>query len=312
MNPRTSLTLEMLRYVVGYKKVPMSSDSSANPEEASSSSNEEVSDTEGQPSGGEDDFIEQSTKRDHRLYAKRAPSSKGTGRVHEVGREIITFTSQLSIEATEENLAKVFMKNYEDATKQQLVVSDQLSVRDLRVIVRVLKLCDSTAGNQRKPYLCQMIQNHMKTKAMRAIHERVVNENLIKMASSENDTNTRSNTTNPTSADTEENRGSFDKDGDKHHSHSGRSKKRKANKTIIENTTENQTKQTDPNAPIIPRLVLDESFSLPVALEFLQKCNQFVWEISDRLTEMERALTIINRKLDEIEVFYGTPTNFNQ
>jgi hypothetical protein len=55
----------------------------------------------------------------------------------------------------------------------------------------------------------------------------------------------------------------------------------------------------------VPRLKFDKTFHMESALEFVVDCNRFVVQLSDRISELERATSILLSRIDELEKYYG-------
>jgi hypothetical protein len=55
----------------------------------------------------------------------------------------------------------------------------------------------------------------------------------------------------------------------------------------------------------MPRLTNDQTLSLATALDFVFEGNRFVNDLLDRFPEMARAVSVLNARIDELEVFYG-------
>lgn len=110
-----------------------------------------------------------------RAPPKRAPASVKSHPSHST-RGAPSFESQMSPEQIETNLIKLFGNNFPDAAKDNIVLSDGLSVRDLRIIVRVLKLCGPSQVNVRKPLLCDFLMKHMQSERMTDAYKKYAEE----------------------------------------------------------------------------------------------------------------------------------------
>lgn len=89
----------------------------------------------------------------------------------------ISFSIDMPYDEICRNLTTVFDSNYSDACSELDIISDYLSVRDMRTIVRNLNLCDtSELFNYRKPALCVMIQSFLNQPFMIDLHEKLHSE----------------------------------------------------------------------------------------------------------------------------------------
>lgn len=333
-----------------------------------------------------------------RAPPKRASASVKSHPSHST-RGAPSFESQMSPEQIETNLIKLFGNNFPEAAKDNLVLSDGLSVRDLRIIVRVLKLCGPSQVNVRKPILCDFLMKHMQKDHMMESYKKFTEEKekarLARQKSREEKTKhaleaqsqntvtketapaapttvlatTRSQTrhsmnekSNANSSDrrstqqnqrttsistTREKQSSASSNSAQSHSNINMNLNSAVNSnsgghvppivplpgltaatSIVVNlgggnsnlssgiTTrygasslgQNSNNQAPPlprtrytKEVIIPRLKYDVSFDMKNALDVLQKCNQFVLDVSEKLTEMERALSIMAFKIAELE-----------
>jgi hypothetical protein len=93
------------------------------------------------------------------VVGKRPPSKTFNAR-HQGGKSIPTFNSQTSPDETEHRLCQLFGPAFQEAAIDDCTLSDRLSVRDLRIIIRVLGLLAADAVNVRKPILCRALQEH--------------------------------------------------------------------------------------------------------------------------------------------------------
>ena len=55
---------------------------------------------------------------------------------------------------------------------------------------------------------------------------------------------------------------------------------------------------------VIPRLKYDEDFNVERAVKFIQSANEFINHVSDRLDDIERAMSIMSFRLSELEKIY--------
>ena len=253
---------------------------------------------------------------------KRAPSSKAM-KSHP-NKISIVFDSQMSIEQCELNLFKLFGASYPEATVEELIVFDKLSVKELRVIVRVLKICDASQLNVRKPMLCEYLQNYMKTDDMMEKYERYNEEketNKVSRQKSKNEKNKspykkdNKNTSfsqrsiSDTGLDLvskkSENNDKNDRDDKPNLNSKVNSPRSSKEKNKSDSASPMKFKTRDTIEVVIPKLKFDSTFDVKKALHTLESCNKFVNQVSDRLYEIERALSILTFKVSELEKYYG-------
>ncbi|EAX96561.1 hypothetical protein TVAG_041630 [Trichomonas vaginalis G3] len=87
----------------------------------------------------------------------------------------IQFYQEMSYEQACFGLLNIFTNNYDKACNDISIISDYLSVRDLRTLVRVLNLCEiSDLFNHRKPVLCLMIQSFLNQPLMKDLYTDVI------------------------------------------------------------------------------------------------------------------------------------------
>jgi hypothetical protein len=65
-----------------------------------------------------------------------------------------------------------------------------------------------------------------------------------------------------------------------------------------------QVSQEPTKSILIPRLKYDNTFHAEAALEFVIECNRFVQQLSDRISELERAVSVLHARIVELEVYY--------
>jgi hypothetical protein len=195
---------------------------------------------------------------------------------HSKPHHSIAFDSQLAPEETEMRLCKLFGNAFPLTGDDDRGIYDRLSVRDLRVIIRVLDLRPADQINVRKPELVDCLQRHLLSDHMMAVYTQYL-------------------------ADKEERAKAREK-----------TERKKVEKPVriepverISAISRRKPDGTPKKVFLIPRLKNDKTFSMQPALDFLVECNRFVNDMSDRFTEMERAVSVLNARIDELEVFYG-------
>ncbi|OHT03104.1 hypothetical protein TRFO_06742 [Tritrichomonas foetus] len=256
---------------------------------------------------------------------KRAPSKTFKSHASHSAKGAITFESQMSIEQIELNLIKIFGNQFPEASVNELALSDRLSVRDLRIIVRVLKLCDPSQVNVRKPLLCDYLMKHMREDHMTEVYEKYQEEKekarLARMKSKEEKTKTRAQTRSESQASSlsvshssSSSQQQISQPSEPQHERNMPNSE--SNNALAKSTVTREKSKPEMISPslvknratcevTIPRLKYDSTFNVKSALATLESCNKFVITVSQRLEELERALSIMSIKVSELEKFYG-------
>ena len=192
------------------------------------------------------------------LIELSAPKAKGL-------KPPIVFDGTMTPESCADAIVKVFENNYEDALNDNNVISDFLPVRDMRIIVRVFKLCDSAELFQfRKPALCTMVRSFMSQESMKQKY-------YIMKEKKENK-----------KAEVPEKQ---------------KNKKipaKMATPVIIHNKVGGDNQ-------LYPNTVTDATR----ILSFIKKFNKIIWELSTRLTELERTVSVLLVRINEAELLYN-------
>jgi hypothetical protein len=199
-------------------------------------------------------------------------------------RRTITFESSLSPEETEQRLCQVLGGSFHDAAMDEAVLSDRLSVKDIRIILRVLGLVHSDQINSRKRFLMEKLQDFLKGDRMTDVYSKFLDDVSQAEARKESEKKKRNVTEETESAD------STDKSaGYVHRTLSVQRKKpeERVRKVIM-----------------IPRLRYDQTFDVVLVVNFLKECNDFILQLSDRLMEMERAVCVLMARIGELEEYY--------
>lgn len=210
------------------------------------------------------------------------------------------FETMLGVKTTEQNLFLLFEDNYEQACTDDNIISESLSAQALRIIVRVFKLVDPQHGNPRKAYLCANLKKYLASDEMREKRVKFFENRDPKNLNVKKPEKQRKASENSPS-DNEQSELS-DESEEKQPAIS--TQKSPGRKKGSNKDKDNPEPRFIPGVTI-PRLKYDATFNTKKALDFITTCNKFIWELSERISEMERALTILNRKLDEIEQYYG-------
>lgn len=215
----------------------------------------------------------------------------------------VNFDQNMNYESICVSLIKVFISNYDSACENDSIISDYLSVRELRTIVKALKLCDgSDIFNHRKPSLCQMVQAFISTDEMKNRHKKYIEERERiakiraekklerqkaqekenRLVSSKKPTKPKEITTNVKTKelyDIEE-----------------KQPKKEKSMPIIMTTLQIPTCTLNTS----PKTIADSA----KALQVLKKLNGYIWELSARISELERAASMLLIKISEAEKLY--------
>ncbi|EAY13761.1 hypothetical protein TVAG_467760 [Trichomonas vaginalis G3] len=239
------------------------------------------------------------------------------------------FSSSMTMEQVKDQLAKIFVKAYEQKQLNDDTLSDYLSVRKLRIIIRLLKLTDKPESSLRKPILCKLLleflnSDQMKVKYEKASEERekqakqraerraekaaqkaqIQAEQLAEQAAQqtklEYTRTSRKAAAAAAAAAAEEKR-----ELTKSESHGSMTDLDKFKKQSGQMSTSSSIIQAPQFSQPVSGMRFDLQFNTlkdsSKALQCLQKMNAFVWELSDRITELERAISILVLRISEAE-----------
>lgn len=212
----------------------------------------------------------------------------------------IKFISQMSAHSTERNLLRLFCDNIHEAINNKNFVADRLSAYDLRIIVRNLKLCEASQINLKKPILIGFLQNYLKD-----IENLEFKISEIKQSMSKDSNTAEKQALGRSKRVKPENTSS------NHHEQTS-SPKISQSDTSLKHLSDDHNDQFDaiiervPNNSdvLIPRLKLDKSFDLKEALNVIQRCNEFVIQVTEKISELERAVSIMSFKIAELSKLY--------
>jgi len=172
-------------------------------------------------------------------------------------RTNFSFEGTLSVEQVNSGLIKVFGSSFKEACSDSSVVSDFLSVKDLRGIIKNLKICEPTElFNYRKGMLCAMVQSHMLTDSMQQLYlnsEVIIDDQTIYNASPCND-------------------------------------------LPIQSAEKSNIKCSNVGTSSI--LTIEDSKE---ALGYIQRTNQVIWQLSEKISELEKAISILVQRISEAE-----------
>ncbi|EAY17048.1 hypothetical protein TVAG_297270 [Trichomonas vaginalis G3] len=231
----------------------------------------------------------------------------------------------MSLEQIKDQLARIFGKVYQQQQLTDDIISDNLSVRKLVIIVRLLKLSDKPASSLRKPILCSLLleflnSDQMKIKYQKANEDREKRakqraerrvEKAAQKAQTQNEQPTLQaepqtkleylrSSRKAAAAAAEEKR-----ELSKSESHGSMTDLDKINKQSGKMSSSSSLIQAPQFAQPASGMRFDLQFTTlkdsSKALQCLQKMNAFVWELSDRITELERAISILVLRISEAE-----------
>jgi hypothetical protein len=217
--------------------------------------------------------------------ATRRAQGKTFNSKHPTGREVPSFDSQTPPDETERRLVALFGPDFQEACVDDWTLSDRLSVRDLRVVIRVLDLLPADQVNVRKPVLCHSLQRHLQAPHMQAIWKQHME----------------------TRAESKEESEPSDEKEEKP-KRQERTRQPASDRPAERPTRRKQSSEEKARrVVIVPRLRMERPFPLEEAVEFLRDCNQFVRLLSERIAEMEKAITILLTRIKELDkAYFGT------
>jgi hypothetical protein len=211
---------------------------------------------------------------------KRAPGKTFNSRSH--GKGVPTFDSQTSPEETERRLCSLFGPDFAEASENEFTLSDRLSVRDLRIVIRVLDLMPADAVNVRKPILCDCLQHFFKSERMRKAYAEWQETSRKKEIAE-----------------------APPPPGPKEPAEIKRAKSPGGDRPAPVVTRRRLGgDERVRKVVVVPRLRFDRQCEGEAMVGFLTECNRFVWELSERIGEMERAVSILYARIVELERFY--------
>jgi len=213
-----------------------------------------------------------------------APGDKydGQGNSRSRGSKVASnFESSMSAEQISNHIVVVFSNRYVEACYNENLVSDFLSVRDLRLIVKNLHICEtSDIFGHRKPALIRKLQEFMRSEDMLSKagisgeeKEKIMSykpEKKPEKASSRQPISTE----NQIVSNVDQSR----------------------NSEVELDATETESKSF--NFSLINTTDAQKAYCM------IQKFNQLIWDISSRITELERAASILMARLSELEKYY--------
>jgi hypothetical protein len=199
-------------------------------------------------------------------------------------RRTITFESHLSTEETEQRICQVLGSAFHDAAVDEVVLSDRLSVKDVRIILRVLSLVHSDQINSRKHFLIEKLQDFLRSDHMTDVYAKYLDEVSQAEARKEADKKKRSTVDETDSTESPERSSAY------------------AHRTL--SLAKKRQEERAKKVIVIPRLRYDQTFDVAQVIDFLKDCNDFVLQLSDRLSEMERAVCILMARIGELEEYY--------
>ena len=224
----------------------------------------------------------------------------------------VTFDSQLSRDETERRICRLFGERYVDAIVDESFLSEQLSVRDLRVIIRLFDLMTAEQVNVRKTILIECFQNFLRTDRMKDVFYDHLSE-MEKKGSIEKDK----------VAELKEALESQPPPAPpvRHEKPSGRATPDKSVEIAAkaEEKSSDATKTRPPGSPMrrrtpsvisgdeksrkimVPKFRMDPSVSVDQQLEFIKEVNEFVVNINRDLCEMERIASVIADRYAEMK-----------
>jgi hypothetical protein len=203
--------------------------------------------------------------------ARRAPGRR-PGTHNKTAQTAIAFHSHMTREESEKQLFQLFGSTFRLAGVNACAMSDRLSVHDLRIVIRVLDLLPSDKVNVRKPLLVDCLQAYFRSERMLTLHDQYMAELPPERVASPPPVPP------PKPVRRTQERGP---------------------------PTRRLVNDEPKKSILVPRLKYDKTFQTEAALEFVLECNRFMQQLSDRISELERAVSILLARIVELEVYYG-------
>ena len=180
----------------------------------------------------------------------------------------------INSETAKEILVSIFYLNFEKDLIDENIIGDYLCIKRLRVLVRILKLIDNPDNSLKKPILCTVLKNFLYSDEMIQRFKKIFEGKGIPFKKP-NDNKIKI-----------ENLPIIEKDEEE------KNLKKKINNNF--NIEFNRLK-------LLPTSVNDIS----KAVMLLQHSNQLVWDLSNRISELERALSVLCIRLNEVEKLFS-------
>lgn len=252
-------------------------------------------DEENSESPSDDQFeLTEKKEKPKKAPGKKAPGKRPHSRGGQGNQKPIQFDSQIPAEETERKLCQLLGEHLVDAASDDMIISDQLSVRDLRVIIRVLDLMTAEQVNVRKSILLDCIQNFIRSERMKEVYSRYLEE--------------------------------LESAGEIDHERAEELRKKHAVLEPLPPTPDfpkseesMRVKSAPPSSPgrrralaglsttelsgrriAIPKLRADVSVPVSEQLEFIAEVNQFVIGVNRDLCEMERIASVLADRCEEL------------
>ncbi|KAH0796060.1 hypothetical protein GPJ56_000128 [Histomonas meleagridis] len=222
----------------------------------------------------------------------------------------VVFGTQNTPEQIENKLFILFDQLFPKAINDINVISDLLSVQNLRIIVRILNLCTvQDLSTFRKTTLCEKLQKHFQTEHMHEMYEKFLRyqekikeekqkEHELKQQQKKRKEEEEKLLLMAMNEEEEDDSIPDPLEKDEVYQH-GNIKKVATPSRIKVQHSEPKGKKVE-----IPRLIYDDTFDATKAVNFLKIANNFVLEVSERINEMERAVSIMSLRLAELENLY--------
>ncbi|EAX96562.1 hypothetical protein TVAG_041640 [Trichomonas vaginalis G3] len=220
------------------------------------------------------------------------------------------FTTAMSQEQVKEALARIFSSYYERDNLNEAAISDNLSVRKLRVIIHTLRLSNVVETSVRKPYLCELLIKFLQSDLMilkykkyseekersakrRAEKKLEMEHQREAQQPKENHTDTKANDS-TTSIRTRSHQHTVEPEMEKQQVNENAQEQKSIAPQKIETETSIQF-------TTVPQTLMNASH----AILALQKLNKVIWTLSDKITELEKAISILVVRISEAEQMYG-------
>lgn len=223
------------------------------------------------------------------------------------------FNYKMTESQIQRNVIKLYDEQFMQAIYDSEILSDRVSVQDLKIIMRGLNIASGHALNAKKQILIEQLQSYLQSDFMKELYDKYLlereenkkkrEEKMKKKKEEKKDDNNKEN------KDEEEEDEISDEESEQREN---KLKKNNGNGNINNNIhkrtfpTRKKPQSNGNNLKniVIPRLKYDEDFNVERAVKFLQSANEFINHVSDRLDDIERAMSIMSFRLSELEKIY--------
>lgn len=224
------------------------------------------------------------------------------------------FNSKMSESQIQRNVIKLYGDQYMEAIADTDVLIDRVSVQDLKVILRGLRLAAGHALNAKKQILASQLQSYMQSDHMKELYEKYLVDREEQRKERQRKREEKLKNRKDDNGDEKSNGGKSEEeedemsDSENEQKDAGKQKKGNGNngqhKRTFPMRRKPQSSGNNTKNIVIPRLKYEGDFDVERAVRFIQSANEFINHVSVRLNDIERAMSIMSFRLSELEKVY--------